>query len=102
MLYDVKQDATTGGTLDLRNALGQIADIRQQIARAQTFRGYRAATTGFTGLVAIAAAALQAYSIPEPRQQLNDYLMLWLLAAALNIAAVGAELAVRCWRSDRP
>jgi hypothetical protein len=86
----------------LHDALSQISDIRQQIARAQTFNGFRSLTTGFTGALAIAAAIVQHVCIADPSRHLDDYLMLWLLCAVTSIVVVGIELAVRCWRSDRP
>jgi hypothetical protein len=52
--------------MNVHDALSQIADIRQQVARAQTFRGYRPATTAFTAVVAVVAAAVQAWLMPEP------------------------------------
>ena len=39
--------------MELREALTQIAEIRQQMARGEVFRGYRAATTAFSGVVAL-------------------------------------------------
>ena len=44
--------------MDLREALEQISEIRQQVAQTETFRGYRAAPVAFSGLVAWVAAAL--------------------------------------------
>ena len=45
---------------------GQITEIRTQIARNETFRGYRAATVGLSGLLALAGAAAQARWLPQP------------------------------------
>jgi len=45
--------------MELREALTQIAEIRQQMARGTIFRGYRAATTAFSGIVAIVTGLLQ-------------------------------------------
>ena len=39
--------------MELRDALTQIAEIRQQMARGEVFRGYRAATTAFSGMAAL-------------------------------------------------
>src|SRR4051812_36832472 len=86
----------------LNEALSQIADIRQQIAQSQAFNGFRSLTTGFTGVVAIAAAIVQGKLVHDPMHHMNDYLMIWLLCAVVSIVIVGIELAVRCWRSDRP
>ena len=45
--------------MELREALQQISDIRQQMARSEVFRGYRSATVGFSGVLGILAAAFQ-------------------------------------------
>ena len=45
--------------MDLRDALTQIAAIRQQVAQTETFRGYRAAPVALSGVLAWLAAALQ-------------------------------------------
>ena len=48
--------------MELRDALTQIAEIRQQMARGEVFRGYRAAMTAFSGMAAIITGFIQ-YSI---------------------------------------
>ena len=85
--------------MELRDALDQIAEIRQQMARAQVFRGYRAATTAFSALMAVAAAAVQRVWLPA-----NDFgvLWLWLAAAGVSLAVVGSEMVVRFRRSESP
>jgi len=88
--------------MQLREALSQIADIRQQMAQAQAFNGYRSLTTGLTGVIAIVAAFVQKEWILDPARHLDRYLIIWLIAALSSIVVVGVELAIRCWRSDRP
>ena len=63
--------------MQLRDALSQISEIRQHMAEAQVFRGYRSATTAFTALVAAGAAAV-------------------------SIVVVGLEMILRCRRADSP
>ncbi|MDB5297839.1 MAG: hypothetical protein JWO31_3822, partial [Phycisphaerales bacterium] len=87
--------------MDLRDALAQIAEIRQQMARAQVFRGYRAVTTAFSALVAVAAAAVQRRCWPTDNDA-NAVLWLWLVAAGVSLAVVGSEMAVRYRRSGSP
>lgn len=86
----------------LREALSQISEIRQQMADAQVFRGYRSATTAFTALVAAGAAAAQARWAPEPARQIKSYAAIWCTAAVLSIVVVGIEMIVRCRRSGSP
>ncbi len=111
--------------MNVHDAMSQIADIRQQVARAQSFRGYRSATTAFTGLVAFGAAAIQAVLLAEPHQRtlqagmdayeaggsrwgtvdpgvfrIDHYLYLWFAAAVVSMAVVGLEMWVRVRRSE--
>jgi hypothetical protein len=82
--------------MELREALGQIDEIRQQMARTELFRGYRSLTVGFSGVLALAAAAVQPYLV-EPENQLRDFLVLWLVAASASLLAAAFQL----WRRVR-
>lgn len=85
--------------MELHEALSQITEIRAQIARTETFRGYRSATVAVTGLVAIAAGILQAVLIEDPAQQPSAYLTIWLGAAAVSLVITAVEMAIRCLRA---
>ena len=83
--------------MELRDALGQIAEIRAHIAQNETFRGYRAATVAASGLLALAGAALQSLWIPDPQQQLAVYLRLWIAVAAVSFLIFTTEIALRSY-----
>src|SRR4051812_39916937 len=85
--------------MDLHEALTQISEIRQQVARTETFRGYRAAPVAFSGLVAWTAALVQFHTMPSPPTDLRAYLCLWVGAALLSMAVTGLYMFVHCWRS---
>src|SRR5262249_60450268 len=51
---------------DLDKALADITEIRSQLARGIEFRGYGPLTVAATGVLALAAAALQAGWLPRP------------------------------------
>jgi hypothetical protein len=78
--------------MELRQALTQVAEIREHLARTEIFRGYRSLTVGFSGLVGLTAATLQAFMLPKPNERLGDYLALWIGAAVISLAVVGAEM----------
>jgi hypothetical protein len=78
--------------MELHEALGQISEIRAQVARTQTFGGFRSLTVGFSGLLGIAAAILQADRIPRPMDQVWDFVDLWVGVAAISLLVVGVEL----------
>ncbi|MCH8922007.1 MAG: hypothetical protein IIA67_02525 [Planctomycetes bacterium] len=88
--------------MHLHDALAQITEIRSQMARTQTFRGYRSATVAFSGLLALAVSAVQAAWIPQPRQDVDAYVNLWAAVAALSVAVVAVELVIHCRRAGSP
>lgn len=85
--------------MDLHEALAQISEIRQQVARTETFRGYRAAPVAFSGFVACLAAGFQHVLIPEPSANLAAYLALWIGAALLSMAVTGVAMYWHCMKS---
>jgi hypothetical protein len=82
--------------MELHEALTQISEIRQQMARTEVFRGYRALPVAFSGVLAVAAAVAQAVWVPEPSQQVASYLCLWIGTAVVSGLAAGSEMV---WRS---
>jgi hypothetical protein len=81
--------------MELREALLQIAEIRQQMAKGDVFRGYRSAPVALSGLVALAAAIVQSVLVGQPAHEPAVYLGLWIIAAAVSIAGVAIEMT---WR----
>src|SRR6478752_4678611 len=81
--------------MELSDALAQISEIRQHICRTEVFRGCRWLTVGFSGVLGFLAATIQACYVAQPQQQLTQYLMLWVGAAALSVVVVGAEIFFR-------
>jgi hypothetical protein len=86
--------------MDLHAALAQLSEIRAQVARTETFRGYRAAPVAFSGVVACLAAALQDVFIHDPANNLTAYLGLWVGAALLSMAVTGVAMIVHCRKSQ--
>jgi len=84
--------------MQLDEALRQISDIRQQMARSEVFRGYRSMTVGFSGAAGVAAAALQPLWVVSPEIELGRYLALWLGVAVASLTVAGAEM---FWRARR-
>ncbi|MEX0718286.1 MAG: hypothetical protein WD066_16955 [Planctomycetaceae bacterium] len=82
--------------MELRDALLQIGEIRDQLSRAGTFRGYRSATVAFSGAVAVVAGVIQSIVLPDPQGRIEAYLLLWGSAAGLSLFVVACEMAIRC------
>ena len=85
--------------MELREALQQISDIRQQMARSEVFRGYRSLTVGASGVLGLLAAAVQRRWVADPETDLTRYLALWVGVAALGAVIAGVELAMRAYKS---
>ena len=81
--------------MELTDALAQITEIRQHLCRTEVFRGCRWLTVGFSGVLALVTATIQAHYLADPQQQLSQYLTIWIGAAALSVAVVGAEIVLR-------
>ncbi len=88
--------------MELREALTQITEIRLQLARTEVFRGYRAVPAAFSGAVALAAATVQLLAVPDPVQQVNAYLGLWIGAAVVSGMSALTEMAVRARNASSP
>lgn len=81
--------------VELREALQQISDIRQQMARSEVFRGYRSLTVGFSGVLGLFAAAFQSQWVTSPATDLSRYLLLWVGVALVSGTIAGVELFLR-------
>jgi hypothetical protein len=86
--------------MELHEALNQIAEIRQQVARTEVFRGYRAVAVAFSGLLAFVVGGVQKVSLPDPRQNTLAFLVLWIGTAVLSVAASACAMAYRWRRSS--
>lgn len=84
--------------MELRDALSQIAEIRQQMARGQVFRGYRAATTAFSGLLALLVGLIEWWAAPALLP--TTFVLPWVVAAGLCLLVVGIEMVIRTRRSQ--
>jgi hypothetical protein len=83
---------------DLNHALGDINEIRRQMARSTQFRGYGPATLAGTGAVALVAAVVQAFWLPDPANHLRAYLGLWIGTAVISSAVAGVQIYTRTRR----
>lgn len=86
--------------MELQEAMSQISEIRLRLAQTETFRGYRSATVAVTGLIAFAAAGVQALWLPDPWTNIPGYLALWIGAAVVAATVAGVEMLIRCRRAS--
>jgi len=83
---------------ELRKALADIDAIRGQVARVTVFRGYGPATVALTGILALAAAGLQALWLENPPGEIAAYLTIWIGVALVSAAVIAVETVTRSRR----
>ncbi len=93
-------DSIEDQAMELHDALRQISDIRNQIARGEVFRGYRSSTVCMSGVLGILAALYQHRWVESPGTDLGKYLVLWVGVAIACAAIAGGELLLRAGRSE--
>ncbi|HTW75732.1 MAG TPA: hypothetical protein VMD56_12515 [Steroidobacteraceae bacterium] len=90
---------------ELHRAISAIRSIRGQLARGTEFRGYGPATLTATGMLALLGAAAQyswlGGSGAAARLGLMRYLSIWVPVAALSLALIVTEAALRTRRLHR-
>jgi len=86
------------GMNDLNKALGDITSIRRQVAHSTEFRGYGPATLAITGVLAVAAAGVQALWLPDAANHIPAYLSIWIWTAVMSAALIGMEMYARTRR----
>ena len=86
--------------MELREALTQISEIRQQMTRSEVYRGYRSLTTGVSSMLAIVGAVIQPLFIASPEVELGRYLIFWIGIAAVSTIVVGSEVWWRVRTTD--
>jgi hypothetical protein len=83
---------------ELDRALADITAIRSQLARGTEFRGYGPMTVAATGILAVAAAGIQALWLPDAAADLLGYVVIWVATAAISIVLIGIEMVARSRR----
>jgi len=83
---------------DLNRALGDISNIRRQMARSTEFHGYGPTTLASTGLLAVAAAGAQAVWVPDPASHVHTYLAVWFATAVVSASVIGVHAMSRARR----
>src|SRR5947209_13801709 len=76
---------------DLNRALGDISNIRRQMARSTEFHGYGPATLASTSVLAAAAAGVQAFWVPDPASHAGAYVGVWFGTAVLSASVIAVQ-----------
>lgn len=84
--------------MDVSRALSQIAEIHQQIAKGEAYRGYRPLPVAASGLIGILAASLQPRELPA--RDPTAFVMYWCAVAALAGLVGVSEIAYNYLRRE--
>jgi hypothetical protein len=84
--------------MDVSRALSQIAEIHQQIAKGEVYRGYRPLPVAASGLIGILAASLQPRELPA--RDPTAFVMYWCAVAALAGLVGVSEIAYNYLRRE--
>ena len=84
--------------MDVSRALSQIAEIHQQIAKGELYRGYRPLPVAASGLIGIVAASLQPRDLPV--RDPIAFVWYWCAVAALAGLVGASEIAYNYVRED--
>lgn len=84
--------------MDVSRALSQIAEIHQQIAKGELYRGYRPLPVAASGLIGIVAASLQPRDLPV--RDPVAFVWYWCAVAALAGLVGASEIAYNYVRED--
>lgn len=83
---------------ELNQALSDIRNLREQVARTTEFRGYGPLTLSATAAIAVAAGVVQGLWVPEPAAHPVQYVALWLATAVLCAALIATQMLTRANR----
>lgn len=84
--------------MDVSRALSQIAEIHQQIAKGELYRGYRPLPVAASGLIGIVAASLQPRDLPA--RDPVAFVWYWCVVAALAGLVGVSEIAYNYVREN--
>jgi hypothetical protein len=88
---------TTEGPMRVADALDQIDAIHEQLAKGETYRGFRAPGVAAAGVVGMLAAVAQPWLVDDP----GGFLAYWsTVAVACAVLAAGAGLYAHWFRED--
>lgn len=83
---------------DVEHAMAQLAEIRSQMALSTRFRGIAPVVVGATGILALAAAALQSLWTEDSIRQGEGYILFWTMVAVVAGSMIAVEALGRARR----
>lgn len=77
--------------MEIHRALEQVAEIHTHLARGELYRGYRSIPVALSGVLAIAAAGVQPWVLPESSPM--EFVGYWVVVAVFAAGAASTGIA---------
>lgn len=88
--------------MNIHQALSDIAEIRAQLDRTETYRGFRSTAVGVSVLVLFLGAWLESKWVVDSTQQADLYLGIWFGVAVVSAVMAATEMLIRSRVSGNP
>ncbi len=89
--------------MNIHRALSDLAEIRAQLDRTETYRGFRSAMVGISVLVLGIGYWMESIWVGVgPAQQVDQYLIVWVSVAVISAIIAGIEMLIRSRVSGNP
>lgn len=82
-------------SMNIHRALSDIAEIRAQLERTETYHGFRSVAVGVSVGVLIVGAWMQSVWVGEPSTNVLRYMAVWIGVAVICAAIAGVEMVIR-------
>jgi len=84
--------------MEIREALDQISEIHGHLARSHVYRGYRAVPVALSGVLALAAAAVQTRMIANQSPQ--EFVLYWMAVGMISSVTAAGGIAYNYLREQ--
>ena len=81
--------------MNIHRALSDIAEIRAQLDRTETYRGFRSVATGISVLIVAVGVWFESFWVDPSAVQVDRYLTIWIGVAIVSALAGLIEMLIR-------
>lgn len=81
--------------MNIPRALSDIAEIRAQLDRTETYRGFRSAAVGVSGALVLAGAWIGNYWVTDAVVEVDRFLTVWVCVAIASAVIAFVEMMIR-------
>ena len=86
--------------MNIHRALSDIAEIRAQLDKTETYRGFRSAAVGISAVLVLIGAWVEQVWVSLPLVEVDRYLAVWFCVAVISVVITFAEMLIRARVSE--